>query len=150
MHHVGNMILMGLTFLLLQFCIMRKLVQCGKYFRSREIPPYTSFTVYIYIYICVCVCVCVCASACTVARKGNVKCQHETHCPTYRAGCYQLGKTVLLTLSNLLSCLQCGQTILNCKRMMREYAVVERLRHYATRQKVAGSIPDDVNISQFT
>jgi hypothetical protein len=34
--------------LLLQFCIMRKLVQCGKYFRSRAVPPYTSFTVYIY------------------------------------------------------------------------------------------------------
>jgi hypothetical protein len=27
---------------------MRKLVQCGKYFRSRAVPPYTSFTVYIY------------------------------------------------------------------------------------------------------
>jgi hypothetical protein len=26
---------------------MRKLVQCGKYFRSRAVPPYTSFTVYI-------------------------------------------------------------------------------------------------------
>jgi ATP-dependent DNA helicase Q1 len=37
---------MGLTFFfLLQFCIMRKLVQCGKYFRSRAVPPYTSFTV---------------------------------------------------------------------------------------------------------
>jgi hypothetical protein len=42
MHHV---ILMGSKFLLLQFCIMRKLVQCGKYFRSFAIPPYTSFAV---------------------------------------------------------------------------------------------------------
>jgi hypothetical protein len=46
MHHVGNMILIGLTFFLLQFCIMRKLVQCGQYFRSRAVPPYTSFTVF--------------------------------------------------------------------------------------------------------
>jgi hypothetical protein len=45
MHHVGNMILMGLTFYFLQFCIMRKLVQCGKYFQSHAVPPYTSFTV---------------------------------------------------------------------------------------------------------
>jgi hypothetical protein len=27
---------------------MRKFVQCGKYFRSHAVPPYTSFTVYIY------------------------------------------------------------------------------------------------------
>jgi hypothetical protein len=27
------------------FCIMRKFVQCGKYFRSHAVPPYTSFTV---------------------------------------------------------------------------------------------------------
>jgi hypothetical protein len=47
MHHVGNMLLMGLTFIFfLQFCIMRKLVQCGKYFRSHAVPPYTSFTVH--------------------------------------------------------------------------------------------------------
>jgi hypothetical protein len=32
------------------YCIMRKFVQCGKYFRSHAVPPYTSFTVYIYIY----------------------------------------------------------------------------------------------------
>jgi hypothetical protein len=37
---------MGLTFFSLQFCIMRKLVQCGKYFRSLAVPPYTSFTVF--------------------------------------------------------------------------------------------------------
>jgi hypothetical protein len=28
------------------FCIMRKFVKCGKYFRSHAVPPYTSFTVY--------------------------------------------------------------------------------------------------------
>jgi hypothetical protein len=28
------------------FCIMQKFVQCGKYFRSHAVPPYTSFTVY--------------------------------------------------------------------------------------------------------
>jgi hypothetical protein len=28
------------------FCIMRKFVQCGKYFRSHAVPPYTSFTVH--------------------------------------------------------------------------------------------------------
>jgi hypothetical protein len=28
------------------FCIRRKFVQCGKYFRSHAVPPYTSFTVY--------------------------------------------------------------------------------------------------------
>jgi hypothetical protein len=28
------------------FCIMRKFVQCGKYFRSHAVPPYTSFTVF--------------------------------------------------------------------------------------------------------
>jgi hypothetical protein len=49
MYHVGNMILMGLTFLLLQFYIMRKLVQCGKYFRSHAVPPYTSFTVLLFV-----------------------------------------------------------------------------------------------------
>jgi hypothetical protein len=27
------------------FCIMRKFVQCGKYFRPHAVPPYTSFTV---------------------------------------------------------------------------------------------------------
>jgi hypothetical protein len=27
------------------FCIIRKFVQCGKYFRSHAVPPYTSFTV---------------------------------------------------------------------------------------------------------
>jgi hypothetical protein len=27
------------------FCITRKFVQCGKYFRSHAVPPYTSFTV---------------------------------------------------------------------------------------------------------
>jgi hypothetical protein len=27
------------------FCIMRKFVQCGKYFRSHAVPPYTRFTV---------------------------------------------------------------------------------------------------------
>jgi hypothetical protein len=43
------MILMGLTyFFFLQFCIMRKLVQCGKYFRSLALPPYTSFTVLVW------------------------------------------------------------------------------------------------------
>jgi hypothetical protein len=26
---------------------MRKFVQCGKYFRSQAVPPYTSFTVYV-------------------------------------------------------------------------------------------------------
>jgi hypothetical protein len=26
------------------FCIMRKFAQCGKYFRSHAVPPYTSFT----------------------------------------------------------------------------------------------------------
>jgi hypothetical protein len=36
------------------FCIMRKFVQCGKYFRSHAVLPYTSFTVYIYIYISSC------------------------------------------------------------------------------------------------
>jgi hypothetical protein len=30
------------------FCIMRKFVQCGKYFRSHAVPPYTSFTVFRY------------------------------------------------------------------------------------------------------
>jgi hypothetical protein len=28
------------------FCIMRKFVQCGKYFLSHAVPPYTSFTVF--------------------------------------------------------------------------------------------------------
>jgi hypothetical protein len=27
------------------FCKLRKFVQCGKYFRSHAVPPYTSFTV---------------------------------------------------------------------------------------------------------
>jgi hypothetical protein len=31
------------------FCIRRKFVQCGKYFRSHAVPPYTSFTVYNYV-----------------------------------------------------------------------------------------------------
>jgi hypothetical protein len=30
----------------LQFCIMRKIAQFGKYIRSLAIPPWTSFTVF--------------------------------------------------------------------------------------------------------
>jgi hypothetical protein len=30
---------------------MRKLVQCGKYFRSHAVPPYTSFTVFAFCHI---------------------------------------------------------------------------------------------------
>jgi hypothetical protein len=28
------------------FCIVRKFVHCGKYFRSHAVPPYTRFTVF--------------------------------------------------------------------------------------------------------